>query len=151
MRVADAPVRRLVVLRGVVRADQLAPDVSALCTTALRVLGGVGASAAGEPGGLVALYPLDLAEALEVAVGFPVGPSAPVPDGADEVVLPPGAEASTLHVGPYEELPLAYAALLGHVADLGHEPVAPITETYVSDPAEVPPHELVTRLAVGVS
>ncbi len=62
--------------------------------------------------------------------------------------LPGGAWASTLHVGPYSALPLAYTALLGRVADLGHEADGPVTETYLADPQRTPADELVTALAV---
>jgi DNA-binding transcriptional MerR regulator len=128
-----APVR----LRGVtgpVRADALDVGTSALCQAALRA--GVGR----EP--LVAVYPLDLAEEMTVTVGVPD------PDGT--TALPGGPWATTLHVGPYAQLPLAYTALLEHVRERGHVATGPITETYLADPAATPPAELVTRLAVAV-
>ena len=65
--------------------------------------------------------------------------------------LPPGDWASTLHVGPYGELPIAYAALLEHLRAHGREPLGPTAETYMTDPREVPPAELVTRLAVATA
>lgn len=148
VRIADAPARQLVVFTGVVRADRLGPDTAALCGQALGLLAAGGRPDPGD--GLVALFPLDLPEAFDVTVGAAADPRWPVPDGMAETALPAGPWASTLHVGPYDELPLAYAALLGHVDERGHEPYGPIVETYVSDPSTVPSHELVTRIAVGV-
>jgi hypothetical protein len=72
-------------------------------------------------------------------------------DGAEEHVLPAGAWASTLHVGPYEELPMAYVALLEHLRERGHEPRAPMLETYLTDPIAAEPSELVTRVAVAMA
>lgn len=135
--VAIAPQRsrRLAAVEGSCRADALGPDTSALCRRALTVL---------PPGDLLAIFPLDLTATFTLTVGVP----AAIPAGAVERELPGGDWASTLHVGPYEELTLAYAALLEHVRERGHEPAGPIVETYLTDPETTPPTELVTRLAV---
>ena len=90
---------------------------------------------------LVAVFPLDLAEEFDVTVGVP-GPGRP---------LPGGAWASTVHVGPYATLPLAYTALLEHVRERGHTATGPVTETYLADPTTAAPEELVTRLAVALA
>lgn len=136
--------REPVRLRGVsgpVRAAHLDVDTGALCREALRA--GVGR----EP--LVAVFPLDLVEDMMVTVGVAgeEGTSLPVGGGG---LLPGGAWAATLHVGRYAALPLAYTALLEHVAERGHTATGPVTETYLADPASTPPAELVTRLAVAL-
>jgi DNA-binding transcriptional MerR regulator len=140
--VADRPVVRLTGVDGVVRADHLDSDVGALCVRALR------SAPRGEP--LVAVFPVDLADTMPVTVGLP--PTGPgrrsVHDAATE--LPGGPWAATLHVGPYEELPLAYTALLEHVRDLGHDVRGPVTETYLADPSTAEPADLVTRVAVAL-
>ena len=135
--IAHERTRRLVGLTTATRIDRMAPDTVVLCRRAAELLG---------DGEITALYPLDLDEAFVLTAGIVGAP--PVP-GADEHELPAGVWASTLHVGPYEELPVAYAALLEHLRAHGHEPVAPIAETYLNDPARTPPTELVTRLAVA--
>ena len=133
--VADrAPVR----LRGVtgrVRAAALDEDTGALCRAALR-------SGAGRAP-LVAVFPLDLVDEFDVLVGVPAAG-----EGTD---LPGGPWATTLHVGPYPQLPLAYTALLEHVRELGHHPVGPVTETYLTDPSTADTGELVTRVAVALT
>ncbi len=62
--------------------------------------------------------------------------------------LPGGLFACLTHVGPYEALGLAYHALLAWVQEHGHEPLGPVWEFYVNDPADVPAEELVTEVAL---
>ena len=130
--------RRLVGLTAVATAETIAPDTVALCGRVAALLG---------DGEISALYPLDLDDTFALTAGI-VGADAPA--GAETHELPSGAWASTLHVGPYEELPVAYVALLEHLRERGHEPRAPIAETYLNDPTVAEPHELVTRLAVAM-
>ncbi len=130
--VADRKPVRLAGVTGPVRAEALDADTGALCRRAMTR--GTGA--------LVAVFPLDLADTMTVSVGLPS------PDG--DTLLPGGAWAATLHVGPYAGLPLAYAALMEHVRERGHTATGPVTETYVADPGTAVPAELVTRVAVAV-
>ncbi len=136
VRIATEPTRTLAGITAPASADNLGPDTAALCGRVLEVLGETE---------LTALYPLDLDDTFAMTVGAIGG------RGAETHELPGGDWASTVHVGHYEELPLAYAALLEHVRERGHEPRAPIAETYVSDPRITPPAELVTRLAVALA
>jgi len=126
---------RLSGVTGPVRATALDTDTGALCLAALR------AGAGREP--LVAVFPLDLVDEFGVTVGVPAA------DGAHAV--PGGPWASTLHVGPYAELPLAYTALLEHARERGHTAAGPVTETYLTDPSTAAPNELVTRIAVALA
>jgi DNA-binding transcriptional MerR regulator len=121
---------------GRVRATALDEDTGALCRAALDT----GAVTGREP--LVAVFPLDLTDAFEVVVG--------VPAAHGDLTLRGGLWATTLHVGAYGRLPLAYTALLEHARAHGHTPVGPVTEMYLTDPATVAPEELVTRLAVAL-
>jgi DNA-binding transcriptional MerR regulator len=132
--VADRAPLGLRGLAGPVRAAALDEDTGALCRRLLSRI------ASREP--LVAVFPLDLTEEFEVTVGVPGEP----PD----VVLAGGPWATTLHVGPYAELPLAYTALLEHVRERGHGLRGQVTETYLTDPSTAAPTELVTRLAVAL-
>lgn len=143
--VAIAPqrTRRLAAVEGPCRADALGPDTAALCRRALELLP--------RSDDLLALFPLDLEPAFALTVGVVAPRPAAIPAGAVERELPAGEWASTLHVGPYDELPLAYAALLEHVRERGHDAAGPIVESYLSDPAVTPPTELVTRIAVLLS
>jgi effector-binding domain-containing protein len=73
---------------------------------------------------------------------------APFPELAQaRVVDMPGGEFATVtHVGPYEQLGLAYHALYDWAQEHGHEPRGLIREIYVNDPANVRPDALQTDL-----
>jgi DNA-binding transcriptional MerR regulator/predicted transcriptional regulator YdeE len=73
---------------------------------------------------------------------------APVPalSQAQIVDLPGGDFAVVTHVGPYEELGLAYHALYAWAQEHGHEPRGLIREIYVNDPANVRPEALQTEV-----
>jgi DNA-binding transcriptional MerR regulator/predicted transcriptional regulator YdeE len=62
------------------------------------------------------------------------------------VDLPGGEFAVVTHVGPYEQLGLAYHALYAWAQEHGHEPRGLIREIYVNDPANVPAAALRTEL-----
>jgi DNA-binding transcriptional MerR regulator len=131
--------RRLVGLTAPVATERVGPETAALCVRVARLLG---------DGEISSVYPLDLEDTFALTAGI-IG--APPTDGAEEHELPGGDWASTLHVGPYEELPVAYVALLEHLRERGHEPRAPMVETYLTDPTAAEPHELVTRVAVAMA
>jgi DNA-binding transcriptional MerR regulator len=138
VQVGRRPARRLAGLTAAARTETIGPDTIELCLRVAALLG---------DGEITTLYPLDLEETFALTAGI-VDASAAA--GAEEHELPGGDWASTLHVGPYEELPVAYAALLEHLRERGHEPRAPIAETYLNHPGNAAPHELVTRVAVAV-
>jgi len=73
---------------------------------------------------------------------------APVPELplARIVDMPGGQFAAVMHVGPYEELGLAYHALYAWAQEHGHEPRGLIREIYVNDPANVRPQALQTEV-----
>lgn len=59
-----------------------------------------------------------------------------------------GPCAVVRHVGPYTTLGLAHFALYAFAAERGHPVGKPLREVYVSDPAHVPPSELVTDVVL---
>ena len=78
-----------------------------------------GATWAGPP---FILYPEDCEGEFEIAVCMPVVPGA---GGGDEVTLeevPGGTVASTVHVGPYNQVGQAYVALQKWMTDNGRRP-----------------------------
>lgn len=146
--VSDRPVRRLAVLTGAVSVEDLGPGTARLCDAVSERLASAGVGA-GEA--LVAIFPLDLTDTVTVAVGASLPAHRPLPDGLTEWSLPGGAWAGTVHVGPYDALALAYAALFERLAELGHDALGPVEETYLTPSPSTPPEEIVTRLAVPVS
>jgi effector-binding domain-containing protein len=62
-------------------------------------------------------------------------------DGDGQVVaatLPGGSIASTVHVGPYEDLPAAYDAVYTWITEHGGQPAGDMWEVYETDPDEHP-------------
>jgi DNA-binding transcriptional MerR regulator len=139
-------------MAGLTRAadpERLVRDVGAMAAELLRLAarGGWGAE-----GPWCGLYPLDLAERTTVTLAMPMTPGAAVAGGEAEVIAVAGGPVvGTLHVGAYDELPLAYGALLAWAHERGHELAGPVRETYLSDPARVPAPELVTRLSIPLA
>jgi DNA-binding transcriptional MerR regulator len=140
------PERRLAVVRAVCGPAEIAETVEECVGRLLPVLGKAGI--AWEPP-LWALYPLDLAERMEIAVGVqtPQGEGTP---GLQFEALPGGPVAETTHIGPYAQLPLAYNALFAAVHERGLRPQAPVREAYLVGPVEAPREELMTRLIIPV-
>jgi DNA-binding transcriptional MerR regulator len=98
------------------------------------------------------LYPMDMAERAVVTLAMPLPPGADAgAAGAAPVRLAGGPVVTTLHAGAYDELPLAYGALLAWAGERGHELTGPVRETYLADPARVPAPELVTRVSIPLA
>ncbi|NEE02127.1 MerR family transcriptional regulator [Phytoactinopolyspora halotolerans] len=72
---------------------------------------------------------------IELWVPVPEGSSAP--DGLTARRFPGGRVARTLHVGPYDELGMAYRELEAWMAKQGLTPSAPPFDVYPNDPAVV--------------
>ncbi|MGC0417316.1 MerR family transcriptional regulator [Embleya sp. AB8] len=142
------PERRLAVVRAVCTPAEIGTKVEECVGRLLPVLGKTGIPW-GPP--LWGLYPLDLEERMQIAVG------AQTPQGEDMPglelefeVLPGGLVAETVHIGPYGQLPLAYNALFAAIHERGLHPRAPVREAYLVGPAEAPQDELMTRLIIPV-
>ncbi|MFD4656333.1 MerR family transcriptional regulator [Kitasatospora sp. NPDC058444] len=140
------PERRLAVVRAVCTPAEIGTRVGECVGRLLPVLGRTGT--AWEPP-LWGLYPLDLEERMEIAVGAQTPQGQGIP-GLECEVLPGGLVAETTHIGPYTHLPLAYNALFAAVHERGLRPRAPVREAYLVGPAEAPQEELMTRLILPV-
>ncbi|MEZ0077210.1 MerR family transcriptional regulator [Planotetraspora sp. GP83] len=140
------PERRLAVVRAVCTPAEIGEKVEECVSRLLPVLGKA-RIAWKLP--LWALYPLDLEERMEIAVGVqtPQGDGTP---GLEFEALPGGPIAETMHIGPYAQLPLAYNALFSAIHERGLRPQAPVREAYLVGPAEAPQEELMTRLIIPV-
>lgn len=79
--------------------------------------------------------------------GLPV-PGGLTGEGRIEIgELPGGALATTAHLGPYDKLSEAHAALRSWLAKEGRSPTGAPWESYVTDPTEQPdPEKWETRL-----
>ncbi|CAM3890691.1 MerR family transcriptional regulator [Kibdelosporangium persicum] len=127
------PARRLVVHRTVCALEEIGSAVG----HGMRALADL-------PGPRWGLFPLDL-DASELTVAAGVETDAP---GGDVEQLPAGLVAMTTHVGPYEDLTLAYQGLFAWIYERGHRPLGPAREAYLAGPLTSTPEQLVTRLII---
>lgn len=145
----EEPAASMAGLTRAVDPERLVRDAGAIAAELTRIALRAGWSPEGPWCGL---YPLDLAERSVVTLAMPLPPGAALDLGDAEVVrLAGGPVASTLHAGPYDELPLAYGAVIAWAHERGHELAGPVRETYLSDPARVPAPELLTRISVPLA
>ncbi|GAA3164630.1 GyrI-like domain-containing protein [Nonomuraea salmonea] len=136
--VEEEPLRVLLVRERAAGMEDVGRATSAAVA---RLLAG---PAMAGPVRLVGLFPLDVAEAMEVAVGLAVDESQ---GGA--VVLPGGRFACATHVGGLRADVADRARAAGVVRRAGGRRCGgPVREVYVSDPAVTAPGELVTEVLV---
>jgi effector-binding domain-containing protein len=64
-------------------------------------------------------------------------------------VLPAATVAHTLHVGPYDDLTIAYEAVQTWITEQGLEIAGPFLERYLTEP-DVPPEQCRTEIEVPV-
>jgi AraC family transcriptional regulator len=77
----------------------------------------------------------------------------PLPEGLVEQRIPEGRYARAVHVGPYEQLPDAWARLKGEALAAGGHRIGtrPSYEIYTNDPSRVPKDELRTELYIPLA
>lgn len=124
---------------AVERATLTVPEIARFLGTAYREVAAFlclrGTGPAGPP---FARFHRVGADRFEVEAGFPSAGGVAAADRVDVVTLPGGKAARTVHVGPYDEMEPAYAALTAWVRAHGGEPVGDPWEVYYSDPDEEP-------------
>ncbi len=108
----------------------------------MQYLGEMGEQPTGEP--FAAYYNLDMQD-LDIEIGFPVARQLPDRGNIKSGALPAGQFATTMHIGSYDTLNLAYAALTQYVKANGYEPTGVAYEFYFSGP-ETPPEEIRTQI-----
>lgn len=163
---AVEPPRRLLALHGTSTAERLHADAAALVGRLLEALPWA-AGSDGPP--VVGLYPLDLDGELAFSVGVELpadgasgaagadaaarstGARDPADAGAaavEPLALPGGPVARVVHVGPHDELPLAYFPLLAWAQERGHDVAGPVRERHLDDPATTAPEHLRTEVSI---
>ena len=107
-------------------------------------IGRVGGTPAGPP---LAAYRSFDEETVDFEVGIPIVAPIPEEPGSGEpstpavhnFELPGGMVATTTHIGPYDGLETAWAAIMGWVQEHGHEAGDLVCwETYLTDPQSEP-------------
>lgn len=142
------PPRRLLAMPGTSDAEHLADDAAALI---VRLLDALPDGGPGDAPPVVGLYPLDLDGEIAFTVGVEIPHDAatqPSTDSSTVVELPGGPVARVVHVGPHDELPLAWFPLLAWARERGHAVTGAVRETYIDDPATTDPHHLRTEITI---
>lgn len=133
--------------------DQIAPDalpafLGGVFPELFAFVGRHGVAATGHPFVMYHAFGPDLIDA-EVCV--PVAAPGPADERIRSRTLPACEIVRTLHVGPYEDLGSAYAALTDWVADHGYVSHAPIRERYLTGVTDdVPPSAYRTELDMPI-
>ncbi|GAB2596328.1 MerR family transcriptional regulator [Streptomyces capparidis] len=108
-------------------------------------------AALGEPPvRLTGLFPVELGDAVPVAVAAALPGGRAAPQGTTVDLLPGGLFAAAIHIGPYDQIFLTAHALLAWCLERGHDLGGPLREGYLTDPATTDPGRLVTELLIPV-
>ncbi|MBI5300911.1 MAG: GyrI-like domain-containing protein [Chloroflexi bacterium] len=108
----------------------------------MQYLGEVGEQPAGMP--FAAYYNMDM-QNLDIEAGFPVARKIAGKGEIQASEFPGGKLASTVHIGPYEQMAPAYKALTQWIKANGYEATGVAYEVYFSEP-ETPPQEIKTEI-----
>lgn len=90
-------------------------------------------------------YNMDM-DNLDVEIGFPVSEVLPGRGDIKPGEIPAGKKATTLYVGPYQEMGPTYEAMSKWVSDNGYEATGVVYELYYNSPIEVPESQLLTKI-----
>jgi effector-binding domain-containing protein len=108
-----------------------------------QYLCGLGEQPAGPP--FTAYYNMDM-QNLDIEIGFPVSKQFSGKDNIQAGEIPAGKIATCVHIGPYTDMPPAYAALSEWIKENGYEATGVAYEIYLNDPGQTPPQELMTQI-----
>jgi effector-binding domain-containing protein len=111
--------------------------------TILQCLGQAGGEPAGPP--FVVYYNLDMQD-LDMEIGFPVQQPFSSLETVQNSEIPAGRYATTLHIGPYNQMDAAYGALNSWIQQNSFQATGAAYEFYLNDPREVDPKDLQTRI-----
>lgn len=143
VRIETVLPRHLAVLRFQCPVSQIAEHMDSAYPTVAACLVGAGL---GPSGPAVAYYRVR-GDLLDAAVGFEVGEPFSAREAVVGFELPGGDVAVTWHVGPYSDLPFAYAAMHDYAAAQGRplDDDAGMWEQYFSPP-DTPPQQVRTEI-----
>lgn len=119
-------------------------------------LGDLGVEPAGAPYGRYHEFGPEVAVAeIGIPTKAPVSTLTPIATAADGELaaseLPGGEVAIAIHRGSYDGLPATYATLERWIGDQGRRPGGAPWESYVDDPSEVDPADLLTEVCWPVA
>ncbi|KUJ41376.1 MerR family transcriptional regulator [Streptomyces albus subsp. albus] len=133
--------QRVAVAREVAAAPHEVGPATARCVARLL-------PALRPPARLTGLFPVELDEYVPVAVAATLPEGRAAPNGVVTELLAGGVFACATHSGPYDQISLTAHAVLAWCTERGHATTGPIREVYLTDPADTPPEQQVTRLMI---
>jgi effector-binding domain-containing protein len=129
------PEQRTLVVTATLSVPEIGPWLGKAYGEIAGVLAGQGSEPAGPP--FARYHPLGDGRH-EVEAGFCVANAVEPASAVRSSVLPGGPVAVTTHIGSYDVMEPAYAALASWVSDRGGEPTGDPWEIYHSDPEQQP-------------
>ena len=124
---------------AIVRISGTVPDLPALMDRAFsltsKAIASAGARMSGHPFARYTAF----GEHIEAAVGFPfVGDLQPA-DGIEITELPGGRTAMARHIGPYDEIGMAWQRATAYMKERDLTPTGPAWECYLTGPGDPGP------------
>lgn len=141
----ERPARHTLTIRSQVAGVNITQTIGHSLFAIAQYAGESGASPAGAP--FVAYHGMD-GPNMDLEIGFPFAQKL---DGKNKIQaseIPGGAFASCIHVGPYEQLGAAHAALNQWMRKNGYSSAGVSYEFYLNDPQSTPPEELETEIVI---
>ena len=135
IKLLDLPDQPTLGMRAVMPVGKLPEFFGKAYGGVMTYLGELGEYPTGMP--FAAYFNLDM-NALDIEAGFPVSK---VFEGRDDIkpgIIPAGKYASTLHVGSYDSVKVAYDALVQWAKENAFEPSGISYEYYLNDPSSDP-------------
>ncbi len=130
-------------LRQAIRPSELARFIADALKTTHDFLAHRGGAPAGPP---FTIYHAVSDQQMVVEVGIPTATLLEAADGLGAGDLYAGRAAMTTHVGPYDTLTDAYRALNEWIVQHGEQAAGSPWESYVTDPAGLPPEQVRTNV-----
>ncbi|MFO7634873.1 MAG: GyrI-like domain-containing protein [Caldilinea sp.] len=140
-RIETRPAQSTVAVRTRTPVSAMAAVIGPIYGRIMAYVGEMGAATTGAP--FVAYYNMDMAD-LDIEVGFSVDRTLPGRGDLSSGALPAGDYATCMHIGPYDQVGPAYAALTAFVQQQGRTPTGVAYEFYFNSPQDTPPEQLQT-------
>ncbi|MCP4964460.1 MAG: MerR family transcriptional regulator [bacterium] len=149
VEVIEEPSLQVAATRVTTSKSRIANDIGTGFGAIMKAMGRSGVSAAGSP--LIVYHDVidDEADG-DIEICVPIGSKITADASVSARELEGGSMAATVHRGPYDQMPLAYRALTGWIAEHGHEIAGPPREVYLNDPRTVAPDQLLTRVVFPI-
>ena len=143
IKLLELPDQATLSMRTTTSVENLPQFFGTVYGSIMQYLGELGENPSGMP--FAAYYNLDM-QHLDVEAGFPVSHPIAAKGKIKASTIPGGKFISTLHVGPYDKVEPAYAALNDWAKQNGYEPSGVAYEYYLNDPNQNPPVEPETEI-----